>query len=456
MFFNIRKKAVKKPIERPVKIKDTINLDIIDWVDLSGKPQFIDIIEQHLNSYVNWTTLSSNPNAIHIIKKELERVGYRWSGSGSDNRVDIDWLAINPNAIFIIEELLELPNSDFKSIVYSDRGEDFWNFLSMNPNSYSILKKNIKKVNWNMLALNSNVTFIFTNLLNDECLDIDRDISSIEKLPNFNYNEFIKKIASNTQAIEIYKKIYKHELYEEHYDKLLQNPNAMSIITKNKMINWNSLSSNINAIDLIVNIKLKDHTSRKKIKLQGETFDSFHEESYYFEGDIDWDILSSNVNAIDILQQNQHKINWKKLSSNKKAIKILEKNLDKINMQELSLNPNAFAMFEDINFDNLKHKELIDYLVKINYITKVGDEYKVDFNYYSDYMKDFTYYFSEENDFKIPRLQGHYLNNIFKVNYKFLKQRMESTIGEELIQAMFHPKNINKFEGWGFNDDCDI
>ena len=38
---------------------------------------------------------------------------------------------------------------------------------------------------------------------------------------------------------------------------------------------------------------------------------------------------------------------------------------------------------------------------------------------------------------------------IFTIDYEFLRERMMNTFGEELIQKQFHPKNIPKFEGWG-------
>jgi len=39
---------------------------------------------------------------------------------------------------------------------------------------------------------------------------------------------------------------------------------------------------------------------------------------------------------------------------------------------------------------------------------------------------------------------------IFEIDYKYLKDHLDSTFGEELMKTMFNPKNINKFEGWGF------
>jgi hypothetical protein len=40
--------------------------------------------------------------------------------------------------------------------------------------------------------------------------------------------------------------------------------------------------------------------------------------------------------------------------------------------------------------------------------------------------------------------------HIFTYDYEFLRQRMHGTIAEELIQNRFHPRNLSKFTGWGF------
>ena len=45
---------------------------------------------------------------------------------------------------------------------------------------------------------------------------------------------------------------------------------------------------------------------------------------------LDWNNLSLNPNAIDLLEKNLDKINWLFLSKNLNAIHFLEKNLDKI------------------------------------------------------------------------------------------------------------------------------
>ena len=62
---------------------------------------------------------------------------------------------------------------------------------------------------------------------------------------------------------------------------------------------------------------------------------------------LDWDSLSRNPNAIDILVNNLDKVDWCGLSNNPNAIHILEKNLDNINWDVLSSNPNAIHILEN-------------------------------------------------------------------------------------------------------------
>ena len=63
---------------------------------------------------------------------------------------------------------------------------------------------------------------------------------------------------------------------------------------------------------------------------------------------LNWEKLSSNPNAIDLLKENPHMINWKKLSNNPNAIEMLEANINgyEINWMELSSNPNAIKLLE--------------------------------------------------------------------------------------------------------------
>jgi len=425
-----------------VRIKDNINKDIIDWAWFSKQPQFIDIIEQHLNDYTDWFSLALNPNAIHIINKYL-------------NKIDFSLLACNPNAISIIDKNLDQYNFNI-----NDEDKDFWDNLSANPNAYNILKNNICNINWEILASNPNVIFIFTNLMIEKnkliynyLNNLDEndiiDISFINKLFNFDEDGFIDRLSSNPYAIPLIEK----NLEKISWYDLVANLNAYHLIKNNiEKFNWCNLSSNPNAIEMIEN-KINDELFNpcKKIKPNPSDpylFGNTHPDVLYPWNNIDWDKLSYNIKAVHILEKNLNKINWNNLSLNLNAIDLIKKNLNKINWHNLSLNPNAITIFDNINFENLKKWELIKYLIKINYVIKVNGLYRASFDdIFLNPMEDFFEY----PQIKIPRLKGHFLNNIFEVNYKFLKDRMESTIGEELMQVMFHPKNINKFYDWGFD-----
>jgi len=85
--------------------------------------------------------------------------------------------------------------------------------------------------------------------------------------------------------------------------------------------------------------------------------------------------------------------------------------LDKVELGELSTNPNAIHLIEQ----NLKYMEIY-WLENGNYL------------------------------FENP--------NIFTIDYKAMKTNMykQNGFGEELMQNRFHPRNIPKLKGWGF--DC--
>ena len=46
--------------------------------------------------------------------------------------------------------------------------------------------------------------------------------------------------------------------------------------------------------------------------------------------------------------------------------------------------------------------------------------------------------------------------SIFIYDYKELKKRMKETIAEDLMKNRFHPKNMDKWVGWGQEDEMDF
>jgi len=97
-----------------------------------------------------------------------------------------------------------------------------------------------------------------------------------------------------------------------NWELLSKNPNAIDLLKENidkiDRSMWSILSANPNAIDL-----LKDKINYEK----SLTYDQYLQ----LETKIDWIMLSQNPNAINLLKENQDKIDWKMLSLNPSIFK---------------------------------------------------------------------------------------------------------------------------------------
>jgi hypothetical protein len=138
------------------------------------------------------------------------------------------------------------------------------------------------------------------------------------------------------------------------WERLSENPNAIELLRENKdNILWGYLSRNTNpkAIELLIErIIYESKLSTIEVK-----------QLYMFGNTISWDRLSANPNAVELLNANHKLINWGYLSKNQnpKAIEILREKInresemnkedledlswnDKIDWLELSANPAIF------------------------------------------------------------------------------------------------------------------
>jgi methionine-rich copper-binding protein CopC len=135
-------------------------------------------------------------------------------------------------------------------------------------------------------------------------------------------------------------------------------------------IDWESLSSNPNAIDLLQKYSYKINWSW----LSGNTNPRAIEMLKTHSHSIDWRVLSANPAAIDMLKSKiekeskmnerqleklKDKIDWDMLSQNPnpEAIKILKANPDNINLDFLSANPSAIDILK-ANVDDISWYEL--------------------------------------------------------------------------------------------------
>ena len=62
----------------------------------------------------------------------------------------------------------------------------------------------------------------------------------------------------------------------------------------------------------------------------------------------------------------------------------------------------------------------------------------------------------EQNQDKINWTRLSINPSIFTYDYKELKRRMKETIAEDLMKNRFHPKNMDKWFGWGQEDEMEF
>ena len=141
-----------------------------------------------------------------------------------------------------------------------------------------------------------------------------------------------ESLSSNPNAIDLLQKYS----YKINWSWLSgnTNPRAIEMLkTHSHLIDWRVLSANPAAIDML---KSKIEKESKMNERQLEKL----------KDKIDWDMLSQNPNpeAIKILKANPDNINLDFLSANPAAIDILKANTDDISWYELSANTNPEAI----------------------------------------------------------------------------------------------------------------
>ena len=302
------------------------NYDKINWHHISLNPNAIDLLKKNYDK-INWRIVSANPNAIKLLKEkiELEEKGI-YDRSDEYNAIDGDILSTNtnpnvikllkkypnkinwkyfsenPNAIDMLKIRIEYENNlsskDYSSLDVTQKIN--WNYLSDNKNANAIdlLKENQDKINWKMLCSNPiAIKMIKERIAYEETLDSSD--SSEDKLIHWNF------LSLNSNAIDLLTKKAKNE-------KTLTVKQIYRLENKDK-IDWYELSKNINAIELL----------RERIKYEERLTEEELDYLDYKTDLIDWDFLSANPNAIDLLKENQDKINWKYFSKNPAIFKAI-------------------------------------------------------------------------------------------------------------------------------------
>ena len=275
---------------------------------------------------LNGEILSENPAAIDYLK---------------ENRNLIDWKALlrnpNPAAIdFLIENKNNIPT--YYELLINNISPVSHNKAITNPAAIEYIKDVLNRypdnIEWHLLSLNPNAIELLKQKIREEFL-------------HPNVDEFVEDDPLSGL----------HNIIQPHYSKkidwwaLSSNPNAIELLIANReKIHWDGLSANTNlkAIELL----------KEKINAENLINQRVLNNLNYSEK-IAWWALSQNPNAIELLKRNIDKINWALLSKNpnQEAIKLLKANPFKIDWNGLSINPNALELLKEypkkINWDML-------------------------------------------------------------------------------------------------------
>jgi len=263
-----------------------------------------------------------------------------------------------------------------------------------------------EKLNWDMLSSNYGAIDLLKENPDKICFNQlmvnENAVKYIEKnMDNLN-RCMLDLLSMNPSAIFLLEK------YGIQWAWLAMNPAAVHIIEKNMDIvdrknDWWLLNENPAGIPILL---------KNQSKIEWRFFSRNPSAIPYIEKNLDkvvWKGLSKNPNAVHILEKHPEKINWVTVSSNPNAINIISQNLDKINWQLLCSNPGAIEILE-------KNQDKLDY-----------------------------YYLSMNP-------------NIFIDEYKIAcKEHFRKNIFEDLVKKIFHPNNLPKLSGLGYDiyDDFD-
>jgi hypothetical protein len=228
-------------------------------------------------------------------------------------------------------------------------------FLSQNPNAIDFLKDNRRRIDLRSLSANTNQDAIKILKAHIDSEEIDWAALSSNpaamELLKAKPNKIVwANFCSNTspEAIDMLRAKVENE--ENLSIKTYRQKHEFS----QRYINWNNLSSNPSAID-IIKFALNEEN---RLMTDAQNVKQFLK--------VSWFSLCSNTNAIDLLTANKDKIDWEILSSNPKAIKLLIKKIEedkdmdmleyyrklppkyKIDWNALSKNPAIFIPLKEI------------------------------------------------------------------------------------------------------------
>jgi len=489
-------------------IYDTINMiDLLDkyWDYIISKeihPNdlyiFIPSIEQQNNNIafqnmaanIIWSSICENPHSINLIKKHWNRF----------NREDINYLNIQQYLLFSTDAcnphlkwnyLCKNPNPDVIPLIddYLERHPEFLNIqnedindisqnniylpsLFRNENAAHLFIKyenqilefiNKYKINnryWDELARNKNaIPFIdkHWNILKNKlqfCI-LCKNINAIPLIEKY-WADFEIKINMNNKLSTLI-------LYN-----LYKNPNAIPLIEKQwetyllqRNINWTALCLNPNAIpllkkkaDLFINVNRQHPIKTLCENPNALDFIEEYWEQLISTNNICWESLCINTNPnvfklidkhFDLFITNyiyKPALRWINLCSVSSIVMIIEKHWERF----ITLNP----MLSNMEWENLCLNPDAISLIDTHWDWFIANNY-INWEYLCQNPNAFPL-LEKHWDIFSPHLNTARWINIYNMKHIFedeyiavCKSYFREKVTEELMQVVWHPRNIHRF-----------
>lgn len=300
------------------------------------------------------------------------------------------FLSLNPHphAIDLLEEYY-LNQPSYEEVID-------WQWLSSNACAIHLLEKNQHKIDSQRILTNPKALCIIEQY--------PKSINYWHYLSRNAHSHTMYLIEDNLNSVEELVEIVKN------LNETRAKSNMDPLYIPKDELDWKELSTNPYAIHILEKYQEKIHWCYFSLNTSTFTLRLFNANL----NRINWNYLSQNpsTNALRILEANPHKINWSCLSSNPhpRALCLLEENPDKIDWTNLSKNKNERAM------------QLLEEKIRTN-------PEMINYNCLSQNPAIFIW----DTEY----------------NYTQMKESKQ-TLHKELIENAFHPKNISKFEDWGF------
>jgi hypothetical protein len=359
------------------ELLDWIPIEKLDWDKLLLNPNaydFLSLPENREKINWDWKQLSKNPNISKLIKK-LKIFNKKSISGNSKSRNSIFSDSKSGDSKSGDSKSGDSKSGDDDSFILNARDNLDWKEISKHSVAIKLLLKNKDKIVWEGFSENTSpeaIKILKKKWEKEKSLMIN-DIVKYNEMKNNCEIISWQSLSKNINAIDLLREKIEQE-------KILLENGQYNRLGVDEKIDWQSLSENSEAIELLEGNKnkirwyyLSSNTNPKTIELLKERIiyeNSLLESEYYkLRDNISWERLSKNPIAIEILKQNPNKISLLYFSENSEAIDILSlpENYDKIFWRALSQNINAMNLLRDKFY---KEEQEQDKLPKKNYSNK--------------------------------------------------------------------------------------